>query len=194
MGYCEEKVRPEDVLSTVLCQLINEKKEHIERSKGNSNPWSIIDNFRVNYTDERIFNLIYKDQKFEVKLKYVSENTYNVVITGLDETMEIVYPEVSAVSEGEFDVKITIRNNSVFKVKYFIDLLGNIRVLKSDGTASQIDFVFDDYGINDDHHESAFSNVKSPMPSTISKIFVKIGDDVEKGDKLISLEAMKMEV
>lgn len=32
------------------------------------------------------------------------------------------------------------------------------------------------------------------MPSTISKIFVKVGDEVDKGDKLISLEAMKMEV
>jgi len=31
------------------------------------------------------------------------------------------------------------------------------------------------------------------MPSTVGKIFVKVGDLVKKGDNLISLEAMKME-
>jgi biotin carboxyl carrier protein len=31
------------------------------------------------------------------------------------------------------------------------------------------------------------------MPSTVSKIFVKVGDTVKKGDNIISLEAMKME-
>jgi len=75
-----------------------------------------------------------------------------------------------------------------------MDDLGNIRVLKSDGTVSHIDFAVDDYGINEDHHESTHSNVKSAMPSTISKIFVKVGDEVDKGEKLLSLEAMKMEV
>jgi 3-methylcrotonyl-CoA carboxylase alpha subunit len=31
------------------------------------------------------------------------------------------------------------------------------------------------------------------MPSTVSKLFVKAGDTVKKGDNLIALEAMKME-
>ena len=31
------------------------------------------------------------------------------------------------------------------------------------------------------------------MPSSVSKIFVKEGQEVKKGDNLISLEAMKME-
>lgn len=194
MGFCEESVRPEDILSTVLCKVLNEKKHYAKRNKDVTNPWTIIDNFRVNYTDDRVFNLVAKEQKFEVKLKYLSEYCYNVIINGLDETMEIVYPEVNVLSLGEFDVQITIKNNSVFKAKYFMDDIGNIRVLKSDGTVSHINFALDDHGITDDHHESTSSNVKSPMPSTISKIFVKVGDEVEKGDKLISLEAMKMEV
>ena len=31
------------------------------------------------------------------------------------------------------------------------------------------------------------------MPSSVSKIFVKVGQEVKKGENLISLEAMKME-
>jgi 3-methylcrotonyl-CoA carboxylase alpha subunit len=31
------------------------------------------------------------------------------------------------------------------------------------------------------------------MPSTVSKVFVKVGQHVKKGENLVSLEAMKME-
>jgi biotin carboxyl carrier protein len=31
------------------------------------------------------------------------------------------------------------------------------------------------------------------MPSTVSKLFVKVGQEVKKGQSLVSLEAMKME-
>lgn len=37
------------------------------------------------------------------------------------------------------------------------------------------------------------SNVKSPMPGKILSIDVEVGYEVQKGDKLIILEAMKME-
>lgn len=35
--------------------------------------------------------------------------------------------------------------------------------------------------------------VKSPLPGTILEVFVKVGDTVKMGDKLLVLEAMKME-
>jgi biotin carboxyl carrier protein len=36
-------------------------------------------------------------------------------------------------------------------------------------------------------------HVKSPLPGTILDVYVKVGDIVKVGDKLIALEAMKME-
>ncbi len=36
-------------------------------------------------------------------------------------------------------------------------------------------------------------SVKSPLPGTIVKILVKVGDTVKEGDKLLTMEAMKME-
>jgi biotin carboxyl carrier protein len=35
--------------------------------------------------------------------------------------------------------------------------------------------------------------IKSPLPGTILDVYVKIGDSVRSGDRLITLEAMKME-
>ena len=36
-------------------------------------------------------------------------------------------------------------------------------------------------------------SVKSPLPGNIMQVFVKPGDEVKKGDKLLMYEAMKME-
>lgn len=35
--------------------------------------------------------------------------------------------------------------------------------------------------------------IKTPLPGTILKILVKVGDEVKKGDTLLIMEAMKME-
>lgn len=35
--------------------------------------------------------------------------------------------------------------------------------------------------------------IKSPMPGTIVKVYVKVGDKVKKGQALFVMEAMKME-
>lgn len=35
--------------------------------------------------------------------------------------------------------------------------------------------------------------IKSPLPGTILQVYVKVGDTVKMGDKLLMLEAMKME-
>jgi len=120
MSFCEERVKPEDVLSTVLCKVLNEKKRYSERNKGLTNPWNIVDNFRVNYTDDRIFNLVAEEVKYEVKLKYLSEDSYQVTIIGLDKSMDILYPEVTVKSLGEYDVQINIKNNSVFKAEVIL--------------------------------------------------------------------------
>jgi biotin carboxyl carrier protein len=39
----------------------------------------------------------------------------------------------------------------------------------------------------------AGGHVKSPLPGVILDVFVKVGDTVKKGQKLLCLEAMKME-
>jgi glutaconyl-CoA/methylmalonyl-CoA decarboxylase subunit gamma len=40
---------------------------------------------------------------------------------------------------------------------------------------------------------SSLRPIKAPLPGNIMKIFVKEGDEIKKGDKLLIYEAMKME-
>ncbi len=42
-------------------------------------------------------------------------------------------------------------------------------------------------------HKHSVKDIKSPMPGLVISIFVEVGQHVEEGDKLLSLEAMKME-
>ncbi len=56
----------------------------------------------------------------------------------------------------------------------------------------KMDLLLKEMGI-DNLSSSKVNDVKAPMPGLILEIIAKVGDVVEKGDKLLILEAMKME-
>jgi biotin carboxyl carrier protein len=56
----------------------------------------------------------------------------------------------------------------------------------------QYDILLDQLGMSN-LNSARVSEVKAPMPGLVLKVFVKLGDDVRKGDNLFVLEAMKME-
>ena len=56
----------------------------------------------------------------------------------------------------------------------------------------QFDVLLDKLGLSS-LNSAKVSEVKAPMPGLVLKVFVKEGDEVQKGDNLFVLEAMKME-
>lgn len=42
-------------------------------------------------------------------------------------------------------------------------------------------------------NKQSVKDIKSPMPGLVVKVFVEVGQSVNEGDKLLTLEAMKME-
>ena len=52
---------------------------------------------------------------------------------------------------------------------------------------------YDTKKTNNPSDAKGVGNIKAPLPGTILEIFVKVGDRVKVGDKLIVMEAMKME-
>lgn len=45
----------------------------------------------------------------------------------------------------------------------------------------------------DSGHGVASDHIKSPMPGTVAKVFIKAGQHVKAGDTLVAVESMKME-
>ena len=56
----------------------------------------------------------------------------------------------------------------------------------------QFDALLDQLGLSN-LNSSKISDIKAPMPGLVLKVFVSEGDEVQKGDNLFVLEAMKME-
>lgn len=146
-----EDVKGLDVLATVLAKILHDQHNanELAGSKlGNVNkaigPWAINDNFRVNFKGERVFRMQFNEgskkmrKEIEVTVKYLSENTFNVTIEGIVEGVDVVYQEVIAEHLGDFDIRINIKDHSIFKAKYYLSPENNIRVLKNDGGVTHI--------------------------------------------------------
>ena len=107
-------------------------------------PWGALDNFRVNHKTERKFELILpentknENKNVTVIVKYLSEDSYNVKINGLTEGNVIEFENVKVKLSGENDIELDIEFHSIFKAKFYANNDGNVRVLKKDGSITNI--------------------------------------------------------
>lgn len=110
------------------------------------------------------------------KLK-VNENTYNIDILDIEDNIaEIVVNGVNY--QVELDKKI--QQTKTPKL---------VRSVVSPSTESETATI----KTSSPHSPKGAGFIKSPLPGTIVSINVNVGDSVKIGDKLLVLEAMKME-
>ena len=95
------------------------------------------------------------------------------------------------------DDLIVRTESETFKVDYYLDLDGNVTQLDYEGSPSHISVKTQKLVTEEDAEGegagSISANVVSPMPGRVVKVFVKPGQQVTKGENLISVESMKME-
>jgi acetyl/propionyl-CoA carboxylase alpha subunit len=109
---------------------------------------------------------------------------------------EKVFPNIIAIRPGLFHVIIDGRSteaevmsaNSTEKT-FLIRIHGNIYKVQ---VADRFDALLRDMGMDMAQSRKA-SDMKAPMPGLVSEVAVEEGQTIKKGDKLIVLEAMKME-
>jgi len=139
---------------------------------------NLFENFVVNSENQVIETKIDKFNKNEV---VIGDINYKI-----EELLKIKNDVISLkINNKNYTIKFSKNNNEIllntngFTYKY------NVK------TKSQVEFekITQKSGVK----KAKNPIVKSPMPGLIIKIMVNVGDNVKKGDKLIVIEAMKME-
>lgn len=104
--------------------------------------------------------------------------------------------DVIAESDGMLHV---IMNNRAHRAELIsTDYAGHLFVVKIDGNeytvqiADKYDRLVSQLGLKVGGHQKA-NQIKAPMPGLVLNVLVEAGQEVEKGDALLILEAMKME-
>jgi biotin carboxyl carrier protein len=121
--------------------------------------------FKVSSGDQ---NLIVNDQAVESKITKISENEWSVLIG--NRCLSVVRSE-----EDETGKTFVVNGTTVqLDVK------------------TELDLILDKLGMDTDQ-DSIVNEVNAPMPGAILEVSVEAGQEVQEGDKLIVLEAMKME-
>jgi len=108
--------------------------------------------------------------EFEFDLAKLSEGRYHIISTNKSYSVELV-----SLDKEKKVVEVKV-NNSVYQVS-----------LKD-----KMDELLEKLGM-DNLAEAKTEDLKAPMPGLILEIAVEKGQEVTKGDKLLILEAMKME-
>ncbi|MBT34031.1 MAG: acetyl-CoA carboxylase biotin carboxyl carrier protein subunit [Thalassobius sp.] len=104
--------------------------------------------------------------------------------------------DISEISEEQFHI---IADNKSFSAEiiehnplektFTVKVNGKVTTLK---VKSEMDLLLEKMGINN-MATQAIKDIKAPMPGKILTITCKVGDELKKGDKVLILEAMKME-
>jgi len=116
-------------------------------------------------------DIFYLNQsEYDFDIIHLSKNQYHIISNHKSYTAELVF-----VDKEKKIVELKINNS-------------NYTVCLKD----KMDVLLEKLGMNS-NIEVKTDNLKAPMPGLILEIAVKKGDHISKGDKLLILEAMKME-
>jgi len=133
--------------------------------------------YQVRVNDNYNFELDKKDDK--------------LLINGMD-----VNPDIRQLSDVSFHVINNLKSYNTEVVAFDREQkTAEIKVNGNSYTISvkdQFDILLDQLGLSN-LNSAKISEIKAPMPGMVLKVFVTEGAQVQKGDNLFVLEAMKME-
>ena len=124
--------------------------------------------------------------QFEIELE-------NSLLKVNDETVELDLVSLNAghshliYKDGSYNVEIIAHHPEEKSVELKVN--GNVYLVS---IKDQYDQLLQQLGM-DVFQKSKVQEVKAPMPGLVLNVLVKVGQEVNKGDNLLVLEAMKME-
>jgi len=182
-----------DALKAIIVK-VNQQEINSKILSKYKTPWNSLNSYRVNYNKTKEFKVKASnesDKYHSYFLEYLNGNLYNLY----DSSKQIIFSNFKfEYLQKESIIRIIVPHKFIMNLSFYLRNNHEVILLKDSGEQRKIEFQADDYGIvEDDTHFGDKSIVNAPMSSTVSKIFVSVGQEVKKGDSLISIEAMKME-
>ena len=115
-------------------------------------------------------NLLLNNEKIAADIKQLNESSWHIINDLRSYNVEVINFNGA---EKTAEVKV---NNNLYKIT----------------AKDQFDILLDKLGLSS-LNAAKVSEIKAPMPGMVLKVFVTEGMEINKGDNLFILEAMKME-
>jgi biotin carboxyl carrier protein len=133
--------------------------------------------YKVNYSDTAAHTVVLKDGKIFLNdeestpdVAFIGGNRYHILLGASSFMMEVLENDLAT---KKFKIKV---NDHTYELRL----------------EDELDMLLEKMGMSSSGN-TRMDNVKAPMPGLVLKVLVAPGQEVEKGDSLIILEAMKME-
>ncbi|KAE8603810.1 hypothetical protein XENTR_v10014472 [Xenopus tropicalis] len=184
-----KKSTPREVLCQAALGLILKEKlltKEFSIATGDPfSPFAFSNGRRINVSHTRSLSLFDGENKLELKIHYNNDGSYDIQIQ--DEVLNV---SGELVSEGDVTYLECSVNGVMSKPKLVI--VDNTIYLFSREGSAQLGIPVPRY-LSDVSTTGPQGGAVAPMTGTIEKVFVKVGDNVEVGDPVMVMIAMKME-
>lgn len=172
------------------------KSSHLNQNSAYlaKDPWSVKDHWRVSELVYRTLRFVSNGKPCQINLTKKRNHWFFSVLKEITsepiekESIEFQW-QVQLRKKGQYDVTIQIGNQQIHAQT--IVLAHEIYVFYQGQTHQLSTQIPGLYG--DDAEQKQDDGLVAPMPGKIITLFVKEGDQVKSGDKILVMEAMKME-
>ncbi|PHS19272.1 MAG: 3-methylcrotonyl-CoA carboxylase [Kangiella sp.] len=169
------------IASVALTVMLEQSSQSLEQALDNhSSPWLDSTGWRLNEDNHHIIEIIHNEQLITV-IAHFREQGFVFEISGKD------YLVKGDLSDNQHDLSLDIDGQ---KSRVIISKKDNdIVVFKNSMSWS--------FQIKDNKksvvEQEESSNLTAPMPGTVIEVMIEVGQEIEKGQPIVIMEAMKME-
>lgn len=151
-------------------------------------PWRNLDAWRLNNDHQESIQLLWQGERYAISLVHLPTNDPNHISLQIRAPQGTEVISISAHKLGD-KLQVTLPTQQSVIPYYCDDQRLEFIYLEQACVFSLIGHQYDEQ-LSDEEAQNA---IRAPMPGVITKIWVKAGDKVTQGSKLLALEAMKME-
>ncbi len=178
------KINNETLAFIALCRLFQchlQTKAYYCHQQDENSPWATLSHWRLNFKPTETIDFNIDNTDYQLTLLQNDTNSYCITIDD-----EICQFHNVIFSSGW--IKATHNGK---KLESFVHTEQDRLIIWHYG--EQYEVIINKSLTNNDQTEPANNKIIAPMPGTVTNLFIQPGNTINKGEKILTLEAMKME-